>query len=277
MTAKEKTNCLNLNTFNGIKNGSKTIGDPSICHKASQQCCFINITHYYGDYKLVDEYCNILNVNIDEFKKFLYNLYNDDEMFYANFTAYNYEMYGIIGRNLETPLTEQLDCFLGPKTKAEYSTYVDKNCALFQDGICIGAKNTTQFNDFMSKFHSKYSDSYCNKKEDDKKCLLYYSSRSNDKMIKPLLEELRDYLQADSDEYEVVNNESNVDINPETDEDDGANTFLSNWTWNKKFIKACKQRPTVSVDVICPSNYEITTNLKIHLSFILLLICLYIF
>ena len=75
-------------------------------------------------------------------------------------------------------------------------------------------------------------------------------------MIRPLLEELRDYLQADNDEYVVYNNETNVDIEPEIDVDDEQEiNYLSNWTYNKKFIKDCKVRPEVKVEVICPKGY----------------------
>ena len=44
---------------------------------------------------------------------------------------------------------------------------------------------------------------YCNKKQDKKKCVRYNGAQGNDKMVKPLLEELADYLQADNDEYQV--------------------------------------------------------------------------
>ena len=46
----EAFNCLKKNSFDNIINASKLIGSPSVCHSVSKQCCFINITHYYGDY-----------------------------------------------------------------------------------------------------------------------------------------------------------------------------------------------------------------------------------
>ena len=121
----ESIKCLQVNQYNGIKNGIKVIGDKQKCFDVSKQCCFINITHYYGSYLLKHEYCNYLNVNKDEFEKFLNNMYNDDEMFYANFTAHNLEMYQTIGRNLPEKMTERLNCYLGPKSNEEYSTYVE--------------------------------------------------------------------------------------------------------------------------------------------------------
>ena len=143
-------------------------------------------------------------------------MYNDDSMYYANFTAHNIEMYQTIGRNLEKGLLETLDCYLGPKTNNEYSTYVEKNCKLFQDGVCQGAKNATRFNTWIAGFHSGYADAYCNKKQDRKKCIRYNGARANDKMVLPLLEELRDYLQADSDEYIVVNTRgSHANLTPD--------------------------------------------------------------
>ena len=81
-------------------------------------------------------------------------------MYYANFTAHNLDMYETIGRNLETKLTDTLNCFIGPKNYEEYSTYVVNNCKEFVDGVCTGKKNNTQFNEFMSGFHKNYSQAY---------------------------------------------------------------------------------------------------------------------
>ena len=256
MSSKMAQACLNLNKYDGLAKGEKVIGKKETCFSAGKQCCFINITHVYGDYPLKMEYCNYLNVNITTFKKFLYDMYNDDEMYYANFTAHNIEMYQTIGRNLDKSLVNLLDCYLGPQTNNEYSTYVDKNCKLFVDGICQGAKNTTRFNSWLTGFHQGYSDAYCNKKQDrNKKCIRYDGARSNDKMIRPLLEELRDYLQADNDEYIVVNNESNVDINPDAEDEEGASTYVPNFIVNGKVVKPCKPRPNITITVECPEGY----------------------
>ena len=98
---------------------------------------------------------------------------------------------------------------------------------------------------------------------------MYNGTRSNDKMVLPLLEELRDYLQADNDEYLVVLNETNVDINPDVlTDDDGENNYLTNWTINHKFFKDCKPRPEVKVEVICPEGYIYQNHIK--LSFVYL-------
>ena len=272
----EAFKCLQKNVFNNIQNSSKIIGSPSVCHSVSTQCCFINITHYYGDYLLTQEYCNFLNVNITEFKQFLQDLYEDDEKFYANFTAHNLDMYRTIGRNLDYNLSDKLNCFIGPKSYSEYSTYTVKNCKEFKDGICTGVKNNTEMNIFLSNFHQRYSNAYCNKKEDTNKCVMYNGTRGNDKMILPLLEELRDYLQADNDEYLVVNNETNVDISPEgEDEDEGENTFLSNWTLNHKFLKKCKERPEVKIEVICPEGYIGQNYIKFYLSYLCIFLLLF--
>ena len=251
----ESIKCLQVNDYNNFRQGMKVIGDKNKCFEVSKQCCFINITHYYGDYLLKNEYCYYLNVNKTEFEQFLYNMYNDDEMYYANFTAHNLEMYQTIGRNLDKSLIDDLKCFKGPQTNEEYSTYVVNNCKEFVDGICTGQKNSTQFNDFVSNFHSNYAAAYCNKKEDKKKCIRYNGSKGNDKMVLPLLEELADYLQADNDEYKVFNNETNVDINPDEGDDDGASTYLTEWKIGNKTIKNCSERPTVTVTVECPDGY----------------------
>lgn len=256
-TAKltESLKCLKVNKYDDIRNGIKVIGDKNKCFAVSKQCCFINITHYYGDYLLKDEYCNYLNVNITEFEKFLYDMYNDDEMFYANFTAHNLEMYQTIGRNLEKKLTDSLNCFIGPKTNEEYSTYVVNNCKEFVDGVCTGVKNSSRFSEFVENFQKNYASAYCNKKEEKKKCVRYDGTRANDKMIKPLLDELADYLQADNDEYKVINNETNVDINPDENDEYGTTTFLDKWDFGNKTYKYCKERPKVEVKVECPVGY----------------------
>ena len=247
--------CLHVNKYDDIRNGIKVIGDKNKCFAVSKQCCFINITHHYGDYLLQNEYCNYLNVNITEFQKFLYNLYNDDEMYYANFTAHNLEMYKTIGRNLDYKLTDRLNCFIGPKTNEEYSTYVVNNCKQFVDDVCTGVKNSTQFSEFVENFQKNYANAYCNKKEEGNKCIRFDGTRANDKMVKPLLDELADYLQADNDEYKVVNNETNVDINPDEDDDDGESTFLDHWKLGNNQTKHCKERPKVEVIVECPEGY----------------------
>ena len=247
--------CLHVNKYDDIRNGIKVIGDKNKCFAVSKQCCFINITHHYGDYLLQNEYCNYLNVNITEFQKFLYNLYNDDEMYYSNFTAHNLEMYKTIGRNLDYKLTDRLNCFIGPKTNEEYSTYVVNNCKQFVDDVCTGVKNSTQFSEFVENFQKNYANAYCNKKEEGNKCIRFDGTRANDKMVKPLLDELADYLQADNDEYKVVNNETNVDINPDEDDDDGESTFLDHWKLGNNKTKHCLERPKVEVTVECPEGY----------------------
>ena len=107
-------------------------------------------------------------------------------------------------------------------------------------------------------------------------CVRYTGTRSNDKMLMPLLEELRDYLQADNDEYVVYNNETNVDIEPEIDSDDDQEfNYMTNWTYNRQFIKNCTDRPEVKVQVICPEGYE--TQNYIQYNFVFLIFLLFIF
>ena len=187
-----------------------------------------------------------------------YKIYEDYEKFYAYFTAHNLDMYQTIGRNLDYNLLDKLNCFIAPKSNVEYSTYDVHNCKEFKNGTCTGVKNNTEMDNFIKSFHKNYSNAYCNKKETDKgsKCIRYDGTRANDKMVLPLLEELRDYLLADNDEYMVVNNETNIDINTDVGYDDeGEHNFISNWTLNHKLIKNCKQRPEVKVEVICKEGY----------------------
>ena len=176
-------------------------------------------------------------------------------MYYANFTAHNLEMYQVIGRNLETKLIDKLNCFIGPRTNEEYSIYVVNNCKEFEDGVCKGVKNTSQFNEFVNNFHKNYANAYCNKKEDRNKCVRYDGTQANDKMVKPLLDELVDYLQADNDEYKVTNDNSNVDINPDEEDDNGESTFLDKWKHGNITIKNCIERKKVKVSVECPEGY----------------------
>ena len=250
------------------------IGDKNKCFEVSSQCCFINLTHTYGNIVLKHEYCNYLNVDIKEFQQFLYNMYNDDSMYYANFTGHNLKMYQTIGRNLNLNFTETFHCYKGPQKTEEYSTYVVNNCKEFVDDVCTGQKNVTQFNEFVAVFQKNYAEAYCNKKQDRNKCIRYNGARSNDKMIKPLLDELADYLQADNDEYKVVNNETNVDINPDEDVDENS-TLVYEWKIGNQTIP-CRERPNISVTVECPENYvyQEFINCKIikYLVFVILLI-----
>ena len=268
--------CLKANEFNGIDKGEKIIGDKNKCFKISNNCCFINITFNYGEIPLKHEYCYHLTSDYKIFEQFLFDLYNDDEMYYANFTAHNLDMYKTIGRNLETNLTETLNCFIGPKNYEEYSTYVVNNCKEFVDGVCTGKKNNTQFNEFMSGFHKNYSKAYCNKKEEGKKCIKYNGTRANDKMVKPLLDELVSYLQADNEFYNSNYNNTNVIIDIEDDEEDGSSTFQECWMKNDHCIKNCTQRPNVSVQVECPEGFNFHEFLKFNkiLFFIFLLIAI---
>lgn len=269
-------NCIKANEYNGIRKGQKTLDDKNKCFKISNNCCFINLTFYYGDYLLKHEFCYHLNVNITEFQQFLYDLYNDDEMFYANFTAHNLDMYETIGRNLDTKLIDNLNCFIGPQNFEEYSTFVVNNCQEFVDGICTGKKNTTLFNEFMSGFHRNYSNVYCNKKEEGKKCIKYNGTRANDKMVKPLMDELSSYLQADNDTYFVFYNNTNVEIDTEEGEEDGSSTFLDGWYKDDVLIKRCKERPKVSVSVECPPGY-VYQEFLIHNKILLFILMLIIF
>ena len=268
--------CLQVNQYDGLLNGEKIIGDKQKCFDVSPNCCFINLTFKYGDYLLKHEYCNYLNVNITEFQQFLYDLYNDDEMFYANFTAHNLDMYETIGRNLDTKLIDNLNCFIGPQNFEEYSTFVVNNRQEFVDGICTGKKNTTLFNEFMSGFHRNYSNVYCNKKEEGKKCIKYNGTRANDKMVKPLMDELSSYLQADNDTYFVFYNNTNVEIDTEEGEEDGSSTFLDGWYKDDVLIKRCKERPKVSVFVECPPGY-VYQEFLIHNKILLFILMLIIF
>ena len=121
------------------------------------------------------------------------------------------------------------DVKLYQSSERYYGEISVNNCKEFIDDVCTGEKNTTQFNAFVENFQKNYANVYCNKKEDKKKCIRYNGARSNDKMIKPLLDELADYLQADNDEYKVENNETNVEINPDEDDNNGESTFVEEW------------------------------------------------
>ena len=150
------------------------------------------------------------------------------------------------------------------------------NCKEFVDGVCTGKKNNTQFNEFMSGFHKNYSKAYCNKKEEGKKCIKYNGTRANDKMVKPLLDELVSYLQADNEFYNSNYNNTNVIIDIEDDEEDGSSTFQECWMKNDHCIKNCTQRPNVSVQVECPEGFNFHEFLKFNkiLFFIFLLIAI---
>lgn len=255
--------CFQKNIF-FPKTGQTGVTDPKVCTNVNNQCCFINLTHRYGDHQINTYFCGALTKKQEAFLTHFTNLYNDDLLSYANFTGNNYELFKKYGRNLNQTTKDMFNCYYGPSSFQEYSTYKERNCAKFKDGECLYVKNRTSFREFVRDYQVNYSGLYCPKKDVDGKCISYRGTRANDKMVRPLFMDLINYLQADEDAYNIINTFTNIDIYTEEDEDDlNTDTVIKAWyDSNGKVIKNCTERPTINFTIVCPDGFQSSRFLK---------------
>lgn len=263
LTKKQNKKCFHQNKF-FPKIGETRVADPSVCTKIDNQCCFINLTHSYGAHHINSYYCATLTKKQEAFLTHFTNLYNDDLLSYANFTGNSYDLFRRYGRNLDESTKDMFSCFYGPSSYHEYSTYTEKNCAKFKNGVCLYAKNRTHFREFVRDYQANYSALYCPKKDTDGKCINYRGTRANDKMVRPLFMDLINYLQAEEDSYNIINNFTNIDIYTEEEEDDiNSDQVIRAWhDSNGKVIKNCTQRPTINFTIVCPDGFQGSRFLK---------------
>lgn len=263
LSKKVHKQCAAQNRF-FPKLGEARVADPTVCTSVDSQCCFINLTHRYGDHQINSYFCGALTKKQEEFLTHFTNLYNDDLLNYANFTGNNYDLFKKYGRNLNQSTRDMFNCYYGPSSFQEYSTYRDRNCAKFKDGECLYVKNRTSFREFVRDYQVNYSALYCPKKDVDGKCISYRGTRANDKMVRPLFMDLINYLQADEDAYNIVNTFTNIDIYTEEDEDDSnTDTVIKAWyDSNGKVIKNCTERPAINFSIICPESFKGSRFLK---------------
>lgn len=239
----EDKKCIDQNVWQDLYDSTKLIGDPTKCTKISTDCCFISINYSYLSHKIESEYCASLSGKIEDFKKFVENTYMDDITYYSTSSYNNYNIFKKIGRQLSTKYYENMgSCSQPSDNPKDYSTYLEQNCGKFdpETGDCLEEKDTKYFEGFVADFYEYFLLTYCNKKDEDGKCILYTGTQQNNAMVKPLLRDLIGYLHLDNPDYE--GDDTNVDTNKDIRE-----------KWPNK--TDCTPRSPVNVIVICPENY----------------------
>ena len=249
---KDEEKCYKLNTWGNIHKSEKTILEPSNCHEISKRCCYIYMSYFYGNIPIEATYCFHLTMNKEEFAQLMLNKINDESKYYSNWTGFNYDKYTEIGRNLKNNFTSQLNCYLGPTKKSEFSTYAQENCGKFENGKCVLVNDKNYFNKFVKKFHDKYSSTYCNKKQENKKCFLFDGARKNDHMVRPLLTQLRTSIHAENDSYTYNQTDVNIEYDDVYLDEDNEAAYKSEWDNGQECINYTMPNFTV----ICPENYD---------------------
>ena len=157
--------CIKANKWQNLTSSTKTLDYSNTCTSISSSCCYINMTYSYINFDVSSQYCASLSGNLDDFKEYLNNLYQDDVLFFSNYTYRNKANYKYLGRQLD----------------------------------------------------------YCNKL-DKGKCLMYNGTKSNNAMVRPLLQDLVGYLHIDEPDYVFDQSDDVVDINP-----DNEDTITDKW------------------------------------------------
>jgi len=270
---KLEEQCYKKNTWDDVHKSIKTVLQPTDCTKISKRCCYIKMSYYYGNIPIEATYCFHLTMNKEEFTQLMLNKINDEVLYYANWTGFNYDKYTEIGRNLNYNYTSLLNCYLGPKKKTEYSTYVQENCGKFENGKCVLINDKNYFTKFAKKFHDKYSSTYCNKKQEHKKCFLYDGARKNDYMIRPLLTQLVTSIHAENENYTYNQTDFNIEYDDVYIEVDDESTYKTEWDNGQECINFTKPIFTV----VCPDNYDSISFIYLKWNIILLGMILILF
>ena len=258
--------CIKANTWQNLISSTKVIASPTTCTKVADNCCWINMTYNYINFDVSSQYCFSLSGPIEEFKTYIENLYQDDLLYFANYTYRNKYDMRYLGRQLDYNYTENNTCWKAP-SKQNYSTYLYNNCGQFKNGACLEEKDTNYFGNFTQSFYRYSSSDYCNKKSGDDKCIMYNGTRSNNAMVRPLLKDLIDYLHIDDPDYVFNSTDDVIEFNPDQEE-----TIRERWPAN-----FCVDIPKVSFDIVCPTKYKSGNYVQISLYIILLLISILVY
>lgn len=249
--AKEDLKCIKANKWQNVISSTKIIENPQTCTSISSYCCYINMTYTYIDHKIESQYCASLSGNLEQFKTYLNNLYNDDLFYYSNYTYRHKADYKNRGRQFDYNYAENFTCNQPPNRK-NYSTYLINNCGKFDnDGNCLFEKDTYYFSNFTRSFYRNYTSDLC-LKEVKGQCVKYNGTRSNNAMLRPLLIDLIGYLHIDEPNYVLKEDNDLVDFNPDDEEQ-----ITDKWPTN-----FCKPIPIIDFQIICPSNYVFGEFLK---------------
>ena len=243
--ATEDLKCIKMNVCQSLSSSTKTISSPSSCTSISKNCCYINMTYSYINFDVSSQYCFSLSGNLNDFKEYINNLYQDDILYFANYTYRHKAQMKYLGRQFDYNYTKDHKCFKAP-SKTNYSTYLQNNCGQFdKSGACISEKDTYYFSNFTQSFYRNYSSDYCNKADSGGKCISYNGTRSNNAMVRPLIQDLIGYLHIDEPDY-VFEQDELLDVNPDDEE-----TVTEKWPTGY-----CSDIPKVNFEVICPDSYQ---------------------
>ena len=84
--ATEDLKCIKMNVWQSLSSSTKTISSPSSCTSISKNCCYINMTYSYINFDVSSQYCFSLSGNLNDFKEYINNLYQDDILYFTNYT-----------------------------------------------------------------------------------------------------------------------------------------------------------------------------------------------
>ena len=76
--------CIKANKWQNLTSSTKTLDYSNTCTSISSSCCYINMTYSYINFDVSSQYCALLSGNLDDFKEYLNNLYQDDVLFFSN-------------------------------------------------------------------------------------------------------------------------------------------------------------------------------------------------
>ena len=84
---------------------------------------------------------------------------------------------------------------------------------------------------------------------------MYNGTKSNNAMIRPLVQDIIGYLHIDEPDYVFSQDDDVVDINPAED-----TSFESGWDTSK-----LTETPTISFDIVCPDSYISSSYISINI------------
>ena len=116
--------CIKANKWQNLTSSTKTLDYSNTCTSISSSCCYINMTYSYINFDVSSQYCASLSGNLDDFKEYLNNLYQDDVLFFSNYTYRNKANYKYLGRQLDYNYTQNYSCFKAPLNKTTVLIFI---------------------------------------------------------------------------------------------------------------------------------------------------------
>ena len=214
------------------------------------------MTYSYINFDVSSQYCASLSGNLDDFKESLNNLYQDDVLFFSNYT--------VIKRIIN--ISEDNWIIITLRIIPVSKPPLNKTTVLI---FITTVDNLTKMADaYLRRTHIilvtsqiRSIEEYCNKL-DKGKCLMYNGTKSNNAMVRPLLQDLVGYLHIGEPDYVFDQSDDVVDINP-----DNEDTITDKWPTGY-----CKDIPKISLNIVCPNSYVKGNYIKLYKLWIILVI-----